>query len=265
MEDVNFCEDVTCNANSSCNTLNGNCECKTGYNNCDGTQTNGCETKGSCNTSPIEEEEVECKNNNECNTGEICEDNQCVLTNNCSNNDDCIIDEICVSGQCKPINCGEGFIIENKSCECEGTICNETCQLEKGVCCKNNWNPLISNCEIDISKYELIINSSNNPEIIFDFEKAQKLINNGEIAKGKSTVMLIALDSKIQSGNTELTSDYALAKFAIDEKDYENAELIIESALNRTTNPVDYTFALIIIFIVLISGLVLFLKFKQAN
>ena len=170
-----------------------------------------------------------------------------------------------------PSNCINGSPILTQNCtpstdHCDGTICGETCFVESGICCNDNWNKNKSSCNLDITKIVTQVNDSNIQEAITLVNQAQDSINNGEIAKGKAQAQLALLNSKLNE-NPELTTDYEQALLALEEGRYEQSEQLSILALKKIdsgeqpfdlSNPlVQIVLALVILAVVTMLALLL--------
>lgn len=97
---------TTCTSNSNCSVLTPICE------------------NGTC---------VECAENTDCQSGEICQNNQCVYQPTCSSNSDCSGNTpYCENGTC--VEC-----VETSNCPSGQTCVNGTCQA-----CSNNYGSYTS-------------------------------------------------------------------------------------------------------------------------
>jgi|GEM_PF-5137340 len=258
-QDTNLCEEIICGANSICNPQNGNCICAQGFYDCELSMDDGCESQTPCIIPP------ECILDTDCNTGEECKNNECIKiiqrpVDYCETNLDCIQTSSCIGSKCQPITCGNGFVIRNRSCACEGTICNNTCYSTQGICCKNKWNTGIDSCEFETENITIIVDASRNNEAIELLEQANNSINTGEIQKGKAQAITAELKALIETKKQpQYNQKYQEILTAIEEKEYEN---VIEQALEIKEKIIqdeqNFNFILTaIIFMLIIIGIII--------
>ena len=279
------CENVTCGVNSNCNQ--GNCVCETGYNNCNGSNTDGCETNGSCNSGPQDE----CETNTDCETNELCELGNCV-EKECETDDECsgtcvsnkCIDQVsksclvpeqcgtnqtCVDGYCATLTCGTGFIIKDQACDCEGNVCSGVCYFEEGICCKGTWKSGQSKCSspIDLEYIEEIVLSSNDDEAIELLDNGKASLANGDTDKANAQFAVAELKAKlVLAGNpTEFAYDYAAAKTALTNGNYFTAESLAKETIGEIRPVSNYNWLITIIVIIIIVGAFIFFIYKKKN
>jgi len=261
---VDLCENVTCEANQYC--YNANCLCTSGFSNCDNDLTNGCETYGSCQTT-----DPECLDDTDCDTGETCKDNYCILDTigeRCFVTDECADDEFCNDEKiCETVTCPENFTVNNHYCSCSGTVCSTKCYNEVGECCSGIWNSKISTCTFPTNSINETVQDSDDSEAISLIEEAETLIAQGNIVKGSATAKLAELKANITTtGQTELLEIYQEAKQAIKTGDFEQAELLITTANDdlKQTNTEGINIIPIIVVIIIILAFVIFMLRSKA-
>ena len=264
--DVDPCENVTCGSNQTC-TL-GYCFCTAGYNNCNGSSVDGCETLGSCNSVVFD-----CETNDDCSIDEFCnpsgeceqvdvEDQRCFVNEDCSDNSVCNANK-----RCEVISCGENFVIENRACVCPGKSCDGVCYTgtngADGVCCNNKWNEGVSSCNVSISEIEEKVSNSNNAEAINLLNEANLSISRGEIRKGRIQADLAEISVDI-TNKPQYNIDFYAANLALQDEEYGEAELLISKIKSDLANePMDFTGIAIAVLILAVIGVIIYFIYSK--
>ncbi len=155
---------------------------------------------------------------------------------------------------------------------CSGTICNNICYDQEGICCNNNWNPDLNSCEYNYDAEIEFINSSKNTDASTLIEKAIGFAENGEIVKANAYKTLAIAKAKITilGNKTEQTEKYEQALLAAENGDYEQAELLI-TELNlpeiQTENNLleQYLIPALVILVILATIILVFFRKKEPS
>ncbi len=257
--DLDLCEFVICGNNSSCNSSTGSCVCTSGFNNCDTSLSNGCETQGSCNTSGNGDTVTDCFSDSDCNPWETCIDNECIdpsqggTENDCLISADCDDSKYCLNGFCAQRICSANYIVLNHDCVCPNDLCGDSCYTEEGICCKSKWNSGINSCGYSVLDAEEKANRSGNSEAISLVDTAKNSIESGEVLKGKTESMLGELRAGIVlSGRGDLETEYLEARAALEEARYEYAQELILKTQDQIGEAPDFTFLLVGLFVIIV-------------
>lgn len=267
-QEIDLCLNVNCGPNSICNKDNGNCTCLTQYYNCNGSNQDGCEKYGSCNqTPPVITPSGECEFDFDCNPTEQCINSKCVqATLRCSTNQDCNSNSVCTNNNCAVLNCTEGFLLKDHVCTCTGTICNNKCIKETGVCCEGIWNKGIDSCKLEIDGIIDEIYSINDSDSVEMINQAQDSINEGQVLKAKAEIQIAILKSRLSTlqNASEYLTEYNSALLALENKEYDSAYTLAKTAVEKLpTNNEGINFSVIIAIFLIIATIATFLFIKS--
>jgi hypothetical protein len=161
----------------------------------------------------------------------------CATNNNntdfsCVDNDDCAYNENCDNEKCIKLNCTADQIIENHSCE----------------------NKIQDKKIEDVTSQEILdkINNSNDDEAIDLLDDAQQSLEDGEEKKAIAQINIALLKTKLED-EPNLITQYDQALLALEEGDYDKANELATSTIDKPKeNDISSFYPIIIIVIVII-------------